>query len=280
MIDFNKIAKENNLYNFHSHTEFCDGHASMAEFAEAAAQAGFSHWGFSPHSPVPISSPCNMATSDVPAYLAEAGRLRQKYAGSVNIYASMEIDYLSAEWGPSHDYFQSLPLDYRIGSVHFIPSQQGEFVDIDGSYQSFRAKMERYFHNDIKYVVNTYFDKSLEMVEAGGFNIIGHFDKISHNATHYCQGIENTFWFQQRVSELIDSIVKTGLTVEINTKSRELHGRFFPDSRHWKRLAEAGITMVINSDAHHVDLINASRDEAAELLRAATKPIIIGNAPI
>ena len=35
----------------------------------------------------------------------------------------MEIDYLNDDWGPANDYFQSLPLDYRIGSVHFIPTR-------------------------------------------------------------------------------------------------------------------------------------------------------------
>lgn len=49
----------------------------------------------------------------------------------------MEIDYLNDDWGPANDYFQSLPLDYRIGSVHFIPTRGGDFVDIDGSPDRF-----------------------------------------------------------------------------------------------------------------------------------------------
>ena len=54
MIDFKNIAATSKLYNFHSHTQFCDGHAEMPEFAAKAAEMGFSHYGFSPHSPVPI----------------------------------------------------------------------------------------------------------------------------------------------------------------------------------------------------------------------------------
>ena len=57
MIDFKNIAATSQLYNFHSHTQFCDGHAEMPEFAAKAAEMGFSHYGFSPHSPVPKESP-------------------------------------------------------------------------------------------------------------------------------------------------------------------------------------------------------------------------------
>ena len=29
MFDFNRTVKETDLYNFHTHTQFCDGHATM-----------------------------------------------------------------------------------------------------------------------------------------------------------------------------------------------------------------------------------------------------------
>ena len=88
------------LYNFHSHTQFCDGRDVMCRFAEAACAAGFTDYGFSPHSPVPIESSCNMAKEAVPLYLDEAMRLRQLYRGRMRIYISMEIDFLGKEWGP------------------------------------------------------------------------------------------------------------------------------------------------------------------------------------
>ena len=105
MIDFKDIAAISKLYNFHSHTQFCDGHAEMPEFAAKAAEMGFSHYGFSPHSPVPIESPCNMKTDDVAEYLGIFNRLKQEYAGQVELLVSMEIDYLGDYWGPSNEYF-------------------------------------------------------------------------------------------------------------------------------------------------------------------------------
>lgn len=264
MIDFASI--ENDSYNFHSHTQFCDGKAPMEQFAAEAAARGFSHYGFSPHSPVPIESPCNMSESQVELYLDEVARLKCKYSGRTKFYASMEIDYLGKQWGPAHPYFHRLPLDYRIGSVHFIPSQDGTLIDIDGRFDSFRRKMSEHFHNDIRYVVNKFYDQSISMVAEGGFDIIGHFDKIGHNAAHYCQGIEDEPWYQLRVDDLIDAIIDAGLTVEINTKAWTDHHRMFPAIRHWKRLKDAGTTLIVNSDAHVPALIDASRREALDIL--------------
>ena len=267
MIDFLKLIGDSQLYNFHSHTQFCDGRAPMADFARQAVEMGFTHYGFSPHSPIPIPSPCNMTTDDVAIYLAEVERLRKVYADApTQFLASMEVDYLGPQWGPSNPYFSSIGLDYIIGSVHFIPSQSGELIDIDGRFESFQRKMAEHFRNDIHYVVNTYFDQSLEMLSRGGLDIIGHYDKVAQNASMYRPGIEEEGWFARRADELTDEIIQSGITVEINTKARQQHGRFFPAEFRWQRLVEAGAPLIVNSDAHQPPLINASRPEALSLL--------------
>ena len=46
MIDILKIASTCKLYNFHTHTQFCDGHACMEDFVTAAIATHFSHLGF------------------------------------------------------------------------------------------------------------------------------------------------------------------------------------------------------------------------------------------
>ncbi len=269
MTDFISLIGDSTLYNFHSHTQFCDGRAPMAEFAARAVAEGFTHYGFSPHSPLPIASPCNMSVDDVPLYLDEIQRLRRVYEEApTRFLASMEVDYLGPQWGPSHTCFQSLDLDYIIGSVHFIPSQSGEMIDIDGRYENFRRKMTDHFHDDIHYVVNTFFDQSLEMLSRGGFDIIGHYDKVAHNAGHYRQGIEQEGWFIDRIGNLTEEIIKSGVTVEINTKARSGHARFFPNESQWARLIQAGVPIVVNSDAHVPALINEGRDEAIQMLAA------------
>ena len=263
MVDFKKITAESTLYTFHAHTQFCDGRDTMEAIATEAAKAGFTHLGFSPHSPIPFSSPCNMSYGDVPAYLDEIHRLQTLFDGKMHIFKSMEIDFTTV-CGPSDDYYQQLPLDYRIGSVHFIPSMDDpqEQVDIDGRPEQFIGKMHKYFHDDIDYVVKTYFEQSMKMVDKGGFDIIGHFDKISFNASQYKPGTDTAPWFVDLVTELFKMVKAKNLAVEINTKSLEPFGRFFPSSTYFSMLKQSGLSIVVNSDAHVAALVNAGRSEA------------------
>lgn len=265
-MDFRKIISRTDRYNFHSHTQYCDGHADIEAMAVAAVECGMTHYGFTPHSPIPFASPCNMAAGDVEAYLADVERVRTLYGDHCSFYAGMEVDYIDADWGPHSSYFKALPLDYTIGSVHFIPSFDGEPVDIDGHFDSFKRKMADRFRRDIDYVVDTFFAQSRAMIEAGGFDILGHFDKVGQNASAYAPGIEDGSHYRALVQQLIGMIIERGITIELNTKARREHGRFFPGERYLPQLVEAGVTILVNSDAHYPDRIQASRNEGLRIL--------------
>lgn len=281
-MDFIKELGGSTRYCFHSHTEFCDGRAQMEAFAREAVARGFTHYGFTPHSPLRFHSPCNMLETNVPRYLAEVERIRRDQGEHCRFYAGMEIDYIDDTWGPATTYFRQLPLDYRIGSVHFIPTQEGQNVDIDGSPERFCRNMKEVFHSDIRYVVETFYRQSRRMVLAGGFDFIGHFDKIGLNASAWQPGIEEEDWYRSLVDELVDLIIDRRLAVEVNTKiyaktapadavghpagAPDGVGRFFPAPRHLARLKAAGIPILVNSDAHVPALIDASRPAALTLL--------------
>lgn len=279
-MDFLKELNGSKAYTFHSHTEFCDGRATMEAFAREVVARGFTHYGFSPHCPLPIVSPCNMRREDVGRYLSEVDRIKGEYGGHCRFYAAMEVDYLGESFGPSSREISELPLDYVIGSVHFVANRKGRLVDVDGRFESFRRKMRDYFDDDIRYVCEAFYARSLAMVEAGGFDIIGHFDKIGQNASYFQPGIEDEEWYQALVSDLVDRIISHNarhperpLTVEINTKAYADHsGRLFPHPRHWGRLAEAGVPLIVNSDAHVPALIDASREMTFSMLEQAGWP--------
>lgn len=255
-------------YNLHSHTEFCDGHAPMTVMADAAVAAGMELYGFSPHSPVPFESPCNMCYDDVDNYLDTVRRIREHHAGSgCRFLASMEIDYFQGLTGAASDYFRNLPLDYRLSSVHFIPDFNGEPVDIDGSAERFRRNMSQRFRNDLDYVVDTFYSQSRAMLAEGAFDILCHLDKVAQNAAAYHPGVEEGEHYRACVDAYIADIIASGIIVELNTKARTRLGRFFPRKDILERLVRAGVPVVVNSDAHDPALIDASRAEGLELVR-------------
>ena len=268
MLDFDKITRQTDRYNFHTHTQFCDGHAPMEDFVLEAIAQGFSHLGFTPHSPISVESPVNMSREQVDAYFDEMERLRHAFGDRINLYTSMEIDYVGVGDGPASDYFQQLPLDYRIGSVHFIPAidDPSKMVDIDAKFQGFNVRMGQYFNNDIEYVVKMFFSQMMAMVEEGGFDIVGHMDKIGYNASQYCEGIDEEPWFDKLVIDLFENIMDHHLIVEINTKAWLQRNRFYPNLKYFGMLKRFNAPVLVNSDAHYPTLLNSGRDDALKLL--------------
>ena len=266
-ISLSDIIKRGVNYNLHTHTEYCDGRNTISEIAAAAVEAKMHTLGFTPHSPLKISSPCNMSEKDVDNYIKQLDCEQEKYDGILNVMRSMEIDYLDESWGCHIDYFQKLPLDYRLASVHFVPNQGGIFIDCDGSADRFIKNLREQFNGDLRYVVEKFFEQNLNMLESGGFDILGHFDKIAANACIVNPEIEREYWYAALIEDIISHAASSGIAVEINTKKYESSGRFFPSARWWPRLLNSGISLVVNSDAHYSDKLNSGRNEAYKALR-------------
>lgn len=267
-IDIEKIIKSTRDYNLHAHSEYCDGRDSMREIAAAAAEAGMRYFAFTPHSPVSIDSPCNMAKEKMEEYLEETARLKEMYAPDMEVLTSLEIDYLGDDFGPHIDYFQKLPLDFRLGSVHFVPNREGRLLDCDGKFERFNFYLKEGYGNDIRYVAEKYFEQVLGMLERGGVDLLGHFDKIAGNAATAYPELEDQGWYEALVDDVVSHVADTGVVVEINTKAFADKGRFFPAERWWGKLVDAGIPLAIDSDAHYASKVNASRCEAFRRLDA------------
>lgn len=241
----------------------------MEEFVKSAIAAGFTSYGVSSHAPLPFDTRWTLKFCDVPAYLQELNRLKKQYAGTIDLYAGMEIDYLNDEQNASIAYFQELPLDYRIGSVHLIYTPAGEIVDTDTHPENFQAILKTHFHGDLKGLVNTYFQASMRMVELGGFDFVGHADKISYNACLCDPSLPEQEWFTKRLKDYFAFIAEKGLMAEVNTKVYTKKGCFFPALRHFPLLKELGIPVLVNSDAHLPESVNDNRLLALNLLKEA-----------
>lgn len=258
-----------NLTNFHSHCSFCDGRAPMEDFVKAAIAGGFTAYGVSSHAPLPFETKWTLKEEKVPAYLEEIRRLKEKYAGRIELYAGMEIDYLNEGQNPATPFFQQLPLDYRIGSVHLIYTPEGKIIDTDTNPENFKQILEVHFQGDLRTMVTCYLEASVRMVEKGGFDIVGHADKISYNAGLCDSSVSNQEWYKQKLMDYFALIAEKGMVMEINTKAFLKKGCFFPNKKYFRLLKDLHIPVQVNSDAHFPELIGAGREEALDLLKEA-----------
>lgn len=270
--------------NFHSHCTFCDGRSHPEDYIKFALSANFRAYGFSSHSPLPFETFWNMSAIDMPEYLNEITRLKEKYKDRIEIYTGLEIDYLDDTYNASIPYFQDLPLDFRISSVHFIPWEQPllevNMTCIDGSYSDFAAAIEQRYKGKIRLAVEDFYHSSMQMVEMGGFDIVGHMDKIYMNASRHPGFDINAGWYYKLIEEYTDLIAQKGLIVEINTKNYLRKQQTFPHLNLFKLLKRQHIPVMVNTDSHFPDLINAGRTDALQLLKAAgfqtTRELVAG----
>lgn len=258
-----------NLTNYHGHCLYCDGRAGMEDFIRFALSAGFTSYGFSSHAPLPFGTAWTMEWDRMDDYLQEFARLKQKYEGQIELYIGLEIDYLNEESNPSIEKFRQLPLDYRIGSVHLLYDDQGRVVDIDSPADVFRRLVDEHFGGDLDRVIRLYYERLTRMLHLGGFDIVGHADKMHYNAMCYRPGLLDEPWYDTLVRTYFSEIAKCGYQMEINTKAYHELGTFFPNERYFSYLHELGIPVQVNSDAHFPERINDGRPEALRALKQA-----------
>ncbi len=258
-----------NLTNYHSHTTYCDGKSPAEDFVKEAIAQGFYSYGMSSHAPLPFPTNWTMKAEDMSSYITEINALKAKYEGQIQLYVGLEIDYLDDEHNPKMDAFQDLELDYRIGSVHLIRDLQGEIADLDMSSPLFKDMIRDRFDNDLVEVIKKYFSQKKAMVRLGGFDFVGHIDKVSMNASFCEPGITAQPWYKKEIASLFEEVARVNQMIEINTKAFMTKGLLFPNKEHFGLINDMSIPVLVNSDSHHINKINNGRREAFELLYKA-----------
>ncbi len=262
------------LTNYHSHTQFCDAKNTIEELVQGAITEGFSHWGVSPHCPLPMlpSAGWVMREGDVAPYFAEIERLRGLYGTKIEILRGREVDWVDEDFNPAATYFQGMGLDYIIGSVHLLKSPRtGELLDIDCGVEWFERTVRGHFGGSLQRLVVAYYTSMSRMVERGGFTFIGHPDKVLANARILSRNVAQKSWYQGLVGDFLRLCQERKITLEINTKAYPHTGNFFPDQMWWTQMAELEIPAIINSDTHRLCGISTGLREAHSLYRG---PII------
>ncbi|VBB46020.1 Histidinol phosphate phosphatase HisJ family [uncultured Paludibacter sp.] len=255
--------------NYHSHNVFCDGRSTMEDFVRFAIAKGLKKYGFSSHSPLPFHTSWNMDLDNLPYYKAEFYRLKEKYKGQIELFIGLEIDYIHGVFGARNNPLYSTDdFDYLIGAVHYLdPLPNGGFFSVDGNFFDFERNLKTIYNGDVKEVAKRYFEIIRAMIETGGFNIVGHLDKISLNGGK-CDGFDiRQNWYFQTVADLLQLIKEKGYILEVNTKSYLEKGITYPDVQFFPLINELKIPIIVTSDCHYPDKITAGFEPVYTLLK-------------
>ena len=255
--------------NYHGHMHYCDGKGTADDYIQAAIAQGMLAYGFSSHAPVPYDVAWTMKQEALPDYAAEIEVVKGRYAGQIEIYRGLEVDYIPGEAGPSHSRLTEGQLDFTVGSVHLVDFfPDGRPWEIDGSHQLFLKGLNEIYHRDIQAAVERYFELTRMMVKEDPPDIVGHLDKIKMQHEDGTLFHENALWYQEAVEATLQLIAKRGLIVEVNTRGiyKKKTSETYPSQQILRRMKELHIPVMINSDAHHPREITECFEETAALL--------------
>jgi len=256
-------------YNLHQHSIFSDGAAEPEVYVQNAINLGFEAMGFSEHSPLPFPTKFSLKEDRVEDYVLETERLKEKYAGQINLYRALEMDFIPRFSENFAFWRKKVKLDYAIGSVHMVQPEDGsELWFIDGPDRTIYDKgLQQFFGGDIKKAVKAYFNQVNRMIESQPFDIVGHMDKIKmHNQNRYFTGEES--WYRNLIDETLHLICEKDLIVEVNTRGlyKKRSDRLFPDDYTLQQVHDLDIPVLISSDAHQPEELNLLFETAEKRL--------------
>jgi histidinol-phosphatase (PHP family) len=257
------------LYNFHSHSQLCDGKECMEDYVKAAILKNFKALGFSSHSPLPFENVWSLSRENFGQYVKDALYLKEKYRNVIDLYLGLEIDYIPVHSDNFASFVVDTPLDYSIGSIHLVRHpENGKIWFIDGPEEGFINGVAEIFDGDYREAVTAFYRQSIEMIRTQKPDIIGHLDKVKmHNKERWFSTGDK--WYTDLVDQTLEAAAESGCIVEINTRgvySGKIN-EYFPSENIVQKCHEMGIPLMVNSDAHHPDQLDNLFMDAHQMLR-------------
>ncbi len=256
--------------NYHSHCNYCDGRGSMEDFVRFAISHKLKKYGFSSHAPLSFHTSWTMNADDFDDYLNEFIRLKQKYKHHIELFLGLEADYIEGCSDVTSQFFKNNKFDYLISSVHYLDKlKNGNYWSIDGQFSKFDEGLTEMHNGDIKSATIRFFEVTFRMIEKGGFDIVGHVDKIMMHASKYPEFSLGHNWYIDLMMQTLELIKQKNLLLEINTKSLKEHGYIYPHKYFLPRIKELNIPLVLSSDCHYPDRVNIGFNETITELKNA-----------
>ncbi|MHB8155934.1 MAG: histidinol-phosphatase HisJ family protein [Desulfocucumaceae bacterium] len=246
--------------DYHIHTSRC-GHASgrINEYVEEALKKGFEEIGFSDHIPMywlpeeGRDPGLAMGSEDFSLYITEVLELREQYP-NLGIRLGVEVDYMPGKEIIAAKVLSGHPLDYVIGSVHYI-----EGWGFDNP-----LLVDEYSRHDLEDLYSRYFELLCGAAESGLFDTMGHPDLLKKFG-HRTPVAPLELYRRAAVA-----FARAGVCVEVNTSGLRVPAEEIYPSLEFLRLCRVeGVPAVTGSDAHAPHLVGADFSEARALLKEA-----------
>ncbi|MBR5154477.1 MAG: histidinol-phosphatase HisJ family protein [Alphaproteobacteria bacterium] len=260
-------------FTLHTHNNELrfDGYADAKTMIQKAQDLNFQTIGVSNH--VLVNQSFNFSPVDEPMYFNDFNKATSAYLKHIEILENLkqefkidikigfECDFFtSKDWRNSFEkMIQQLPVDYLIGSNHFLKSQDESFLC---NIYHLKKIPNRPNDEDIHLYTINHFKNIIECIKSGYFTFIAHLD--------YCTifNLGNDSRYDVYKQEIIEILEKTKTPIEINTSGYDRINRPHPAPWIIEELSKSNLVpILISDDAHRPESIGQHFEEAEKLLK-------------
>jgi len=243
--------------DLHTHTVFSDGVHTMEDMVRAAVERGFASVGISDHSYTHFDLRYCIRQERLPEYHAELRRLKDAYAGRIQIYAGLEYDGYS-ELEDRYLY------DYLIGDCHYIKVGD-RYFSVDHAAEEQRKTVDEWFGGDSLAYCRAYFDTYVERTRLHRPDVLGHFDL----PVKFGLVDEETPAYRRMATEALLACLEVTPIVELNTgaMARGLRNDPYPHLFLLREILHHGGRVLLSSDAHRCENLGFRFEDGLALLR-------------
>ena len=245
------------LSDYHTHTPLCHHAVGLpVEYAAQAKAAGLAELGLSDHNPMPEQyDDWRMALSDFPTYLDMVEEAREVHP-DLPIRLGLECDFLEGREDWIEEQSKMADFDYLIGSVHYVG---GDFAVDDPKHLS-RWRGE----GAVEEIWQRYWVLYEKMVRCRLFDFHGHPDLPKKF------GLRPSGDLRRYYEPVIQALADTDGAIEVSTAGlRKECAELYPAQDFLSAACEAGVHIVISSDAHAPGEVGLQFDQALAAARAA-----------
>ena len=242
--------------NLHCHSLYDDGTDSPEMMVFAALKAGLSGVGISLHCPIPGEEDWCCAEEDEPVFIEEMHRLRDMFAGRLDIWCGLEYDMDAGRRSVP-------PYDYIIGSCH---SLSGISLDTDPDTATHLIA----YHGGEGKTAQLYYERMASMAQMPEVSIVGHFDlptKFDERTRLYDTASPV---YREAAFAAMETLHAAGKIFEINAGAIASGWRStpYPSEELLRHLHAIGGRVCISSDAHSAAKMALGFDRCEALARA------------
>lgn len=235
--------------DYHIHTRFSDGKSEHKDIIFAAQEQGLDEIGFSDHFSI-VPTEWTTSENEISRLKEIMKQVKDSEDLPLKVRFGAEVDYITGKEEKIKSIINQLPLDYVIGSVHFI---EGWNFDTDP---------EGFDKSNIDILYKKYYQLLEQSISSGLYDIVGHADLIKKFG-HMSMKDPKTFY-----KKIIKAMLAHNTTYELNTSGLNKPCQEFYPSRSFIEMAfKENIPVTLGSDAHHEKDIAQYFPEAIELLK-------------